>query len=108
MTIPIYSEKALSSGHSQASLSSKTTSSVLKTEALTETKKNHENSQKPESSIQISHEAKFLNHYINSTPEEEIDWVKINAIKADLNAGTYSLDYKEIAEKIIDFEKKIV
>ncbi len=108
MTIHIYTDKTLASGQSQTALNSKTTSSVLKTEAITPTKKIHENLEKSENSIQISHEAKFLNSYLNSTPTENIDWDKVNKIKNQINSGEYALNYEKIAEKLIDFENKIV
>ena len=50
--------------------------------------------------IEISQDAKYLSKITSSI--EEVNLEKINEIKSKLNNGTYKIDSKKIAEKILD------
>lgn len=64
-----------------------------------------------EDKIDISPEAKEYQFAINKLKDiPEIRSEKVNAIKAQIKSGTYKVDSKKIAEKMIDivnFDKKI-
>ena len=53
----------------------------------------------PKDKVTISEDAKYLNKI--TTENENIDLDKINAIKNRIKQGTYTVDSKKIAEKII-------
>ena len=110
MTIPIYLDKNLGIDNASVSLK-KQTSTVTKISNISETKDTQQSKTSSENmSIQISQEARQLNAYLNSTENESIDsidWNKINQIKHQVDAGTYEINDKKIAEKIMNFESKI-
>lgn len=53
----------------------------------------------PKDKVTISEDAKYLNKI--TTENENIDLDKINAIKNRIKQGTYTVDSKKVAEKII-------
>ena len=108
MTIPIYSDKNISGGNLNSTLKNRASPAISKATGVNDVQKVTEGLKQPNNSIQISHEAKVLNDYIKSTPTEEIDWEKVNKIKAQVESGSYSINYQQLADKIIDFENKII
>ena len=108
MTIPIYSDKNSISGNMQSTIKNQNSASVSKTPAIIEAKKVTPDLQKLDNSIQISHEAQVLNTYMKSTPSEEIDWDKVNKIKNQLDSGSYTINFQQVAEKMVDLENKII
>ncbi len=107
MTIPIYSDKNLHTNNASSSLK-KETSTVSKINNISEVKATSQNTTSPENNgIQISAEAKILNTYLNETANESIDWNKVNQIKDKINAGIYTINPQQIAEKILDLDNKL-
>lgn len=51
--------------------------------------------------VQISELGKYLSE-VNSNKKEEINIEKINELKQRINNGTYKIDSKDIAKKIIE------
>ena len=107
MVIPIYSDKDSSYRQLNTGLNNKPIiPSIIKTTPISTIKETDNNGHKDSHSIQISEEAKMLNDYIKSAPVEEVNWEKVNKIKTQLASETYSINYENIAKKIIDFEIK--
>jgi flagellar biosynthesis anti-sigma factor FlgM len=108
MTIPIYSDKNSISGNLHTTIKNQNSATVSKTQAIIEAKKVTPDLKKSDNSIQISHEAQVLSTYIKSTPSEEIDWDKVNKIKSQIDSGSYTINYQQVADKMLDFENKII
>lgn len=51
--------------------------------------------------IQISDLGKYLSE-VNSNKKEEIDIEKVNELKKKIDNGTYKIDSKDIAKKILE------
>ncbi|WP_042275392.1 flagellar biosynthesis anti-sigma factor FlgM [[Clostridium] dakarense] len=51
--------------------------------------------------IQISDLGKYLSE-VSNNPKEEINIEKVNELKKKINNGTYRIDSKDIAKKIIE------
>lgn len=67
--------------------------------------KYHKNTPKPnKDKIEISENGKYLSK-INSS-KEEINLEKVNEIKNKIENGTYKIDSRKIAQKIIDSMKE--
>lgn len=49
--------------------------------------------------LEISSSAKFLSNLVSS--DEEIDYKKVEEIKNKIKLGSYAIDSKEVAKKII-------